>query len=340
MTLLRDLMLADLEHGLAIARDGHEVGPAWRILAPGGDFLILTQFDPDKPYSWQAMMDNMPFQRRATMEQPIRIILRWLVIPLFLLAFFYIIASVATFITSIDTASQSGNLGSQLSEISRLIREDLGNATSAIWDFVKPLLQLGIILLIIYSFIVALGIDLGLRAPRQDISIQTLLAFFVVGGFVLAALLSSQPASWLKDLALVVVGFYFGTRTRDPDRDKPEDDRGPLGSSGPTAPAGSRGGEPPTPAHSGELAEDNTYEKANPFAAGEPPARNSAGGRGAARCRLDEGVPAPSIGRDRRDQVGSKVSIRACYLAALKRAVSRAPFLMSRSVNQCPQMPS
>ena len=49
MTLLRDLMLADLEHGLAIARDGHEVVPAWRVLAPDGDFLILTRFDPDKP---------------------------------------------------------------------------------------------------------------------------------------------------------------------------------------------------------------------------------------------------------------------------------------------------
>jgi hypothetical protein len=35
--------------GEAIARDGHEVVPAWRILAPDGDFLILTQFDPDKP---------------------------------------------------------------------------------------------------------------------------------------------------------------------------------------------------------------------------------------------------------------------------------------------------
>ena len=39
MTLLRDLMLADLERGLAIARDGHEVVPAWRVLAPDGDFL-------------------------------------------------------------------------------------------------------------------------------------------------------------------------------------------------------------------------------------------------------------------------------------------------------------
>jgi hypothetical protein len=42
MTLLRDLMLADLERGLAIARDCHEVVPAWRILASDGDFLILN----------------------------------------------------------------------------------------------------------------------------------------------------------------------------------------------------------------------------------------------------------------------------------------------------------
>jgi hypothetical protein len=49
MTLLRELMLADLERGLKIVRDGHEVVPAWRVLAPDGDFLILTSFDPDKP---------------------------------------------------------------------------------------------------------------------------------------------------------------------------------------------------------------------------------------------------------------------------------------------------
>ena len=34
---------------MAIVRDGHEVVPAWRVLAPDGDFLILTRFDPDRP---------------------------------------------------------------------------------------------------------------------------------------------------------------------------------------------------------------------------------------------------------------------------------------------------
>jgi hypothetical protein len=47
MSALRDLMLADLERGLAIVRDGHEVVPIWRILTPDGDFTILTRFDTD-----------------------------------------------------------------------------------------------------------------------------------------------------------------------------------------------------------------------------------------------------------------------------------------------------
>jgi hypothetical protein len=49
MTLLHEMMLADLERGLEIVRGGHSVVPAWRVLAPDGDFIILTQFDSDKP---------------------------------------------------------------------------------------------------------------------------------------------------------------------------------------------------------------------------------------------------------------------------------------------------
>ena len=57
---LRDLMLADLESGLAIVRDGHELIPAWRILTPDGDFLILTRFDPDQPDQRERMLALLP----------------------------------------------------------------------------------------------------------------------------------------------------------------------------------------------------------------------------------------------------------------------------------------
>ena len=83
------------------------------------------------------------------------------------------------------------------------------------------------ILLIIYSFVRALGIDLGVRATSQELSIQTVLAFLVVGGFAVAALLSDNPASWLKDVALVVIGFYFGSRTKGTDYESPNRGRQP-----------------------------------------------------------------------------------------------------------------
>jgi len=57
---LRDLMLADLERGLAIVRDGREIIPAWRILTPDGDFLILTRFDPDQPDQRERMLALVP----------------------------------------------------------------------------------------------------------------------------------------------------------------------------------------------------------------------------------------------------------------------------------------
>jgi hypothetical protein len=57
---LRELMLHDLAGALAIVRDGREVVPAWRILTPEGDFLILTRFDPDKPDQRERMLALVP----------------------------------------------------------------------------------------------------------------------------------------------------------------------------------------------------------------------------------------------------------------------------------------
>jgi plasmid maintenance system antidote protein VapI len=53
-------MLADLERGLAIVRDGREIIPAWRILTPDGDFLVLTRFDPDHPDQRERMLALVP----------------------------------------------------------------------------------------------------------------------------------------------------------------------------------------------------------------------------------------------------------------------------------------
>ena len=57
---LRDLMLEDLRRGLATVRDGQEIVPTWRIIAPDGTYLILTRFDPDEPEQRERMWTAGP----------------------------------------------------------------------------------------------------------------------------------------------------------------------------------------------------------------------------------------------------------------------------------------
>jgi hypothetical protein len=150
------------------------------------------------------------------MDQPIRMMLRWLILPLILLVFLYLISVGSSFFL----AGLSGQ-PSTGTAIADGMRQQLGDAAYEVWSFVRPLLQLGMVLLIVYSFVRALGIDVGLKTLPQNISIQALLAFLVVSAFALASFLSRDPASGLKDLALVVVGFYFGTKARDQENDGP-----------------------------------------------------------------------------------------------------------------------
>jgi hypothetical protein len=53
-------------------------------------------------------------------------------------------------------------------------------------------------------------------AQIQAADVKTTLAVIVIGAFCLSAFLSDNPASWLKDLALVVIGFYFGSKVGRP----------------------------------------------------------------------------------------------------------------------------
>jgi len=57
---LRDLMMQDLARGFAMMRDGHEIIPSWRIITPGGDYMILTRFDPDKPEQRERSLTLVP----------------------------------------------------------------------------------------------------------------------------------------------------------------------------------------------------------------------------------------------------------------------------------------
>jgi hypothetical protein len=195
------------------------------------------------------------------MDEPIRLILRWMIAPLLVLLLFYVFANVvAVVLTVIGSSAENAaeNLGIANTIVKALI-DSLAGAAWEVWQFVKPLLQLGFVLLIVFSFVRALGIDMSLRPTTQELSIQTILAFLVVGGFALASLLNRDPAGSLKELALVVVGFYFGSKARDLDDRNGAGGRGRGAGPSPTAhppeppetagaahAAGTQPGPPPT----------------------------------------------------------------------------------------------
>jgi hypothetical protein len=149
------------------------------------------------------------------MDRAVRVLLFSLFMILLILVLLYAAATLA----SLNMPIVPGNQGPPTA--SDLIRSNLTNAPFEVWRFFRPLIQFAIILLILHSFVRALGIDLRVYGPIENMSTQRILILLVVGGFVLGSFLSQNPADWTKDLALVVVGFYLGTRVKDSLDDEP-----------------------------------------------------------------------------------------------------------------------
>jgi hypothetical protein len=89
--------------------------------------------------------------------------------------------------------------------------------------FLAPVVQFGLIVAILIFAAQKIGIltatgQATILGTGSSYNIQAVIAFIVVGAFSLSALtgLSSHVGD-LKDIALVVVGFYFGTRRREGD---------------------------------------------------------------------------------------------------------------------------
>jgi hypothetical protein len=88
----------------------------------------------------------------------------------------------------------------------------------ALGDFVKPILQLALVLIILIEAAKRLGLisdDASLvgtyRSLAESASIQAVIAIIIVVAVSISALAGIGDTGVLKDLALVVVGFYFGT---------------------------------------------------------------------------------------------------------------------------------
>lgn len=89
---------------------------------------------------------------------------------------------------------------------------------SELGTFIAPILQLALVLLIL----IAAAERFGFTAEKRDWAgfaalgaannVQAFIAVAIVGALVIGALSGIGRIDVLKDIALVVVGFYFGTR--------------------------------------------------------------------------------------------------------------------------------
>jgi hypothetical protein len=96
----------------------------------------------------------------------------------------------------------------------QLVRDALTKAVVPLWQFARPLLQLAGLLLILHAAIKYFGGRWSLEPLGIKWEIRSLIAIIVVTIFSIAALAGSEATGALKDVALVVIGFYFGQADR------------------------------------------------------------------------------------------------------------------------------
>ncbi len=90
------------------------------------------------------------------------------------------------------------------------IAEQIKTVFVAIIDFFKPFVQIAVLLAIVDWVIRRYQIKLT-DLQWQKVSVEKLVVVLIIGGFILVALKSGMEAlTYLKDLALVTLGFYFG----------------------------------------------------------------------------------------------------------------------------------
>ncbi len=97
------------------------------------------------------------------------------------------------------------------------INSAVGNGLLAIWGLLRPLIQLAVLLIIVSWFLEKLGVSLNLENFRANLNVQAILAILVIGTFCIASLIGFSIEG-LKEVALVIVGFYFGSRSRDQEK--------------------------------------------------------------------------------------------------------------------------
>ncbi len=141
---------------------------------------------------------------RVSVRNPLRLIINTTIFIFIFLLIVYVAIRVVL-VYDIDIKRE---------ELLQTTAEDLRSIGIYVFDFIRPFLQLVIILVILEWLLNKFGISLNLNILKLDKNVQTPIALVIIVAFALAALSGVDGAGMLKDVALVVVGFYFGTQKK------------------------------------------------------------------------------------------------------------------------------
>lgn len=139
-----------------------------------------------------------------TFKNPLRIILNSTLFTFIFLLIIYIVLRVIIIY----------DLDYKRAELFRSIADDIRMLALSVFQFVRPFLQLVIILIILEWLLNKFGLSLKKNSLQFEWNVQTAIALIVIVAFSLASLSGVQGAGDLKDIALVVVGFYFGSQRK------------------------------------------------------------------------------------------------------------------------------
>jgi hypothetical protein len=90
-------------------------------------------------------------------------------------------------------------------KLSAIIRDLVGYVI----DFARPFVEIIFLFLLVHWGIRRFDVQIDIP-PMRDWKIANIIMILVIGGFVFAALRGLNSVTYLHDMALVTLGFYFG----------------------------------------------------------------------------------------------------------------------------------
>jgi hypothetical protein len=122
------------------------------------------------------------------------------------------------------SSEQTGGRGVQLAFVAGIATLSMLSIVNRelldhIWQSLDQVAVLAIIIVSIAYFLNRIGIGVDIFRKATDLNVQAVMAIIIIASLALLSMVNVQGANVVKDIALVVVGFYFGSRRSLSDRE-------------------------------------------------------------------------------------------------------------------------